>query len=315
MTRDPAEDFDHPRVPVGSPIRRHVLYRLPAAQWGDAIDSDAMAAPTVIPPAGGEIIGDAPDRRVELLADCDAVHATWSRFGPGRDGADLHVHHHHSDVFYVLAGALTVRLGAEDANVTAPAGTLVHVPPLVVHGFRNASATEPVRYLNFHAPGCGFADYMRGLRDRRPTDFDQAEPPADGGRDRSAAQLTTADPARRPALLADIDAIAVAEAQLDPGGPPARPHLHRDHVESLFVLAGELAVHADGRRLVAAAGAWVQVPPGAPHVVGAAGPAPARVLSVHAPNCGFAAFVRALADGADFADAAASSDFDLEWPP
>ncbi|WP_252374843.1 MULTISPECIES: GNAT family N-acetyltransferase [unclassified Nonomuraea] len=28
MTRDPAEDFDHPGVPEGSPLRRHVLYRL-----------------------------------------------------------------------------------------------------------------------------------------------------------------------------------------------------------------------------------------------------------------------------------------------
>lgn len=28
MTYDPADDFDHPRVPEGSPLRRHVLYRL-----------------------------------------------------------------------------------------------------------------------------------------------------------------------------------------------------------------------------------------------------------------------------------------------
>ena len=27
MTRDPAEDFDHPRLPVGHALRRHVLYR------------------------------------------------------------------------------------------------------------------------------------------------------------------------------------------------------------------------------------------------------------------------------------------------
>jgi ribosomal-protein-alanine N-acetyltransferase len=27
MTRDPADDFDHPRVPPG-PLRRHALYRL-----------------------------------------------------------------------------------------------------------------------------------------------------------------------------------------------------------------------------------------------------------------------------------------------
>jgi RimJ/RimL family protein N-acetyltransferase len=28
MTRRPAEDFDHPRLPPGHPLRRHVLYRL-----------------------------------------------------------------------------------------------------------------------------------------------------------------------------------------------------------------------------------------------------------------------------------------------
>lgn len=28
MTHDPADDFDHPNVPVGHPYRRHVLYRL-----------------------------------------------------------------------------------------------------------------------------------------------------------------------------------------------------------------------------------------------------------------------------------------------
>jgi ribosomal-protein-alanine N-acetyltransferase len=30
MTRDPAEDFDHPALPPGHRLRRHVLYRLPA---------------------------------------------------------------------------------------------------------------------------------------------------------------------------------------------------------------------------------------------------------------------------------------------
>jgi len=32
MTRDPAEDFDHPGLPAGHPLRHHVLYRrVPAA--------------------------------------------------------------------------------------------------------------------------------------------------------------------------------------------------------------------------------------------------------------------------------------------
>ncbi len=30
MTHDPADDFDHPVLPVGHRLRRHVLYRLPA---------------------------------------------------------------------------------------------------------------------------------------------------------------------------------------------------------------------------------------------------------------------------------------------
>jgi RimJ/RimL family protein N-acetyltransferase len=30
MMHDPAEDFDHPRLADGDPLRRHVLYRLPA---------------------------------------------------------------------------------------------------------------------------------------------------------------------------------------------------------------------------------------------------------------------------------------------
>lgn len=32
MTRDPAEDFDHPAMPEGHPLRRHVLYRLRPAR-------------------------------------------------------------------------------------------------------------------------------------------------------------------------------------------------------------------------------------------------------------------------------------------
>lgn len=34
MTRDPSEDFDHPRVPAG-PLRRHVLYRISRADRED----------------------------------------------------------------------------------------------------------------------------------------------------------------------------------------------------------------------------------------------------------------------------------------
>lgn len=33
MTHNTADDFDHPRLPEGHPLRRHVLYRLRSATW------------------------------------------------------------------------------------------------------------------------------------------------------------------------------------------------------------------------------------------------------------------------------------------
>ena len=33
MKRGPADDFDHPRVPEGHPLRRHQLYRISRARW------------------------------------------------------------------------------------------------------------------------------------------------------------------------------------------------------------------------------------------------------------------------------------------
>jgi RimJ/RimL family protein N-acetyltransferase len=39
MIRDPRDDFDHPRVAAGDPLRRHVLYRLPRASWRRQLDT------------------------------------------------------------------------------------------------------------------------------------------------------------------------------------------------------------------------------------------------------------------------------------
>jgi RimJ/RimL family protein N-acetyltransferase len=36
MHHDPADDFDHPLVPVGDVLRRHVLYRLERSDWSSA---------------------------------------------------------------------------------------------------------------------------------------------------------------------------------------------------------------------------------------------------------------------------------------
>jgi ribosomal-protein-alanine N-acetyltransferase len=37
MRHDPADDFDHPRIPPGDPLRRHVLYKLERAAWSSPV--------------------------------------------------------------------------------------------------------------------------------------------------------------------------------------------------------------------------------------------------------------------------------------
>ena len=252
----------------------------------------------LLPPGGGEVVGDSADRRVEILSDTGPLHATWSRFGAHRNGADLHVHRRHTDLFYVLDGELTALLGPAGAPHVAPAGSLARIPPLVVHGFRNGSAAQ-LRYLNFHAPGEGFADYLRAVRDGRTLVYDQEDPPADGGRSPTEAsigrgELVADRPGLRVALLADVEAIGIAEVWSEPGSPSPPPHLHHRHVESFYVLAGELAFTVGEQELRAGAGAWVQVPPGVPHTFAVAGSGEARFLDLHTPSCGFGDFVRAL---------------------
>ena len=78
---------------------------------------------------------------------------------PGFAGPPPHVHERLHDMFYVLEGTLTMRLG--DATTELPAGTFVCVPPGVVHTFSNPGEA-PVRFLNFNTPA-GWENYMRDL--------------------------------------------------------------------------------------------------------------------------------------------------------
>ncbi len=247
-------------------------------------------------PGEGEVVGDSAERRVEILCDRDQLCATWTRFGPYRDGASAHVHRRHSDLFYVLAGELTLLVGPEREERVLPAGTLALAPPLVVHGFRNASDAD-VKYLNFHAPGGGFAAYIRG----EAQGFDSFDPPEDGGRPLADAYVGTGEvlfdkPGLRVALLVDVDEIAIVDVTSAPGGDAPTPplHVHERHIESFYVLAGELSFTAGGEEIRATAGSWVQVPPNVPHTFAPAGAEPARYVNVHTPSRGFGDFTRAL---------------------
>jgi mannose-6-phosphate isomerase-like protein (cupin superfamily) len=130
----------------------------------------------VVQPSGGDVITDRPGRRVTLLLDTPELAFSEMIHGPGQPGTEPHVHHDHTDAFLVVEGTLTVGVGA--GTVEVERGTFIAIPPYVVHYFRNSS-DETVRFFNFHTPSYGFGEYLRG----RKSDFDQHDPPEDGGAD------------------------------------------------------------------------------------------------------------------------------------
>ena len=128
----------------------------------------------------GDKITDRPERCVTVLVETDELTISEFDYGPGERGAPRHVHREHADAFLVLEGEFTFHF--RDDSRTFPAGTLVVFPPGVVHGFDNDSSGR-TRAFNFHMPSFDFAGYMRG----RNPDFDQFDPPEDGGLDPSLA--------------------------------------------------------------------------------------------------------------------------------
>lgn len=212
----------------------------------------------MIGPGQGEVVGDSADRRVEILADSHALEATWSRFAAGRDGADLHVHRRHTDHFYVLTGELELRLGTEDARRTLLAGCMARIPPMVVHGFRNASDGE-VTYLNLHAPGTGFADYMRSIRDGDPITYDQEPPPESGLRPATDAVIgARADTGARSFTHASDEPLRVSESLVGAG---QSRRLSGAGGLFAYVLDGSVELDAGAEPLAALAGSWIALEP------------------------------------------------------
>ena len=79
--------------------------------------------------------------------------------GPGFPGPKPHLHRETLDMFFVLEGTLTMRLGEETLDLLP--GSFVLVPPGTVHTFSNRT-DQPVRLLNLDAPA-GLEGYLREM--------------------------------------------------------------------------------------------------------------------------------------------------------
>jgi quercetin dioxygenase-like cupin family protein len=121
----------------------------------------------VVPPGKGEeISGGTSVRHVKV--DIEPLHVTEYSVTAAPMGG-LHTHERHADAFYVLEGELEIAV-SETETVRLGAGGFAVAPPGALHAF---GVPQRARFLNIHAPGMGFAAYLReivelGKRGERP---------------------------------------------------------------------------------------------------------------------------------------------------
>jgi quercetin dioxygenase-like cupin family protein len=117
----------------------------------------ATGEPLVLPPGAGEAL-EADDRVLRIKAARPELCLFEFDAAAGYVGPRPHLHREHVDAFYVLEGALAFELDGE--HHLAEQGVFVAATPGVVHTFRNAGDAR-VRFLNLHAPGMRFDEYLR----------------------------------------------------------------------------------------------------------------------------------------------------------
>jgi len=93
--------------------------------------------------------------------------------------------------------------------------------------------------------------------------------------------------ARSHRVLAELPEFEAIELSFEAGWEGVDPHLHDDHVDSFYVLEGEVEFLLGERTVRGGPGTYVAVPQGVLHGFRNPGPGRIRVLNIHAPDVGF----------------------------
>ena len=252
----------------------------------------------IVPITDGEPILRHAQREISILLAREEITITHARYAGGQRVAGPHIHHRHTDAFYVLEGELTFEIGREPKTITVAAGGFLAAPPRVAHSFRNES-DRPARWLTIHAHDGGFAAFMRGVRDGVEVEWDISPVPADGGLPASdatispdlAGERTEAEnqPCRLRCALPDL---RVADWRLHRPHPydlqlhdqNSQTHDQDSQIDTFLIVDGAPEATLAGTTQTVGPGTLISLPRALQHALRHRGPGPVRILSLHTPN-------------------------------
>jgi len=106
---------------------------------------------------------------------------------------------------------------------------------------------------------------------------------------------------RQVDIVVAHDELTITHARYAAEELVARPHVHDEHTDAFYVLEGELTfeIGRETETLTVSSGGFVAVPPGVVHSFRTSGDRATRWVTLHAPDGGFAAFMRGVRDGVE----------------
>lgn len=108
-------------------------------------------------------------------------------------------------------------------------------------------------------------------------------------------------PARQGRFVTAREALTITHARYAAGEHVAGRHVHHRHTDAFYILEGEVIfeIGPDAEAITVSAGGFVAAPPGLAHSFRVADGGPARWLTIHAPDGGFAASCAASATASE----------------
>jgi quercetin dioxygenase-like cupin family protein len=106
-------------------------------------------------------------------------------------------------------------------------------------------------------------------------------------------------PGRRATVLVAREELVMFEFEMEPETDGAGPHFHKEHVDSFYVIEGQLELTVAGETVHAGPGELVHAPPHVVHSFKNSSSSRVRLLNIHTPGVRFDEYIRKMDEGSD----------------